>query len=145
MTKSKFNESTVLINIVWPTFIEVEDCILIQDDQESPRTVNIEFVLEQFGDRSGFEAAESHVHMMDVSRYFMKHPKEGFSFAQKIMNMWAVKLKFDFPNYNFLIILSFDGEDSIVRFHRIREEENLWIDIDRIEDFKNEGICIVKV
>ncbi|WP_219836079.1 hypothetical protein [Paenibacillus sp. R14(2021)] len=142
MGKYKFHEHTELINIVWPTFIEVEGCILLQNDLKPDRTINIEFVLKQFGDRSGFEASESHVHMIDVSSFFIKQPLEGLRFAMKLVDMWVVKLKLDFPDYSFLIILSFDGGDSIIRFHRIREDEEPWINIERIDEYKDEGISI---
>jgi hypothetical protein len=62
--------------------------------------------------------------------------------AKKIVSMWATKLKLDFPEYKFLIILSFQGDDSIVRFHRLRDDEAPWVNIEKLEEYKEEGIMI---
>lgn len=139
---AKFHELTELINVVWPTFIEVDGCVLIQRDMESNRKLDMDFILRQFGDRSGFEAAASHVHMIDISSYFAENPLEGLRFAMKIASMWAAKLKLDFPEYKFLIILSFHGDDSIVRFHRLRDDEAPWVNIEKLEEYKEDGILI---
>lgn len=102
----------------------------------------MDFILGQFGDRTGFEAAESHVHMRDVSKFFEENPIEGLRCAKKVVSMWVAKLKIDFPNYNFLIILTFHGDDSIVRFHKLRDNEAPWVNIEELEDYKDEGIIV---
>ncbi|MGG4197282.1 hypothetical protein [Paenibacillus sp. UNC217MF] len=139
---NRFQEHTELIELIWPTFIEVDGCVIIQKDSESERKLNLDFILSQFGDRTGFEAAESHVHMRDVSKFFEENPIEGLRFAKKVVSMWAAKLKLDFPNYRFLIILTFHGDDSIVRFHKLRNNEPLWVNIEKLENYKNEGILV---
>lgn len=140
--KNEFHEYSELIDIIWPTFFEVDGCVLIQKDGEPTRTLNEGHILNQFGDRTGFEAAESHVHMIDVSSFFVENPLEGLRFAMKIMSIWALKLKMDFPYYKFLIILSFHDDDTIIRFHRLRIDEKPWINIDRLDEYKEEGVMI---
>ena len=142
-TVKKFHDHSELIDIVWPNFVEVEECILINKDSDSIFQIDLEHIYKQYGDKSGFEASVSHVHMIDISRTFKKHPLEGLKFAKKIMDMWARKLKIDFPNYKFVVILTFHDDDTIVRFHRLREEESAWVDIDNIEGY-HEGV-IVKI
>ncbi|XEC97301.1 hypothetical protein AB6A23_12535 [Paenibacillus tarimensis] len=140
--RHKFHEQSELINIVWPSFVEIDGCVLIQNEENPIKKLNMDFILEQFGDRTGFEAAENHVHMIDVSKFFEKHPYEGLRFAMKLVNIWAVKLKLDFPDYKFVIILSFQDDDSIIRFHRMRENEQPWVEIDNLDGYKDEGILV---
>lgn len=140
----KYHDKSELIDIVWPDFVEVEGCILIKKYIENNTKINIEHIIHQFGDRTGFEASESHVHMIDISKTFKKHPLEGLRFAKKLLEIWSVKLKIDFPEYEFILILTYHDDDTILRFHRLRESEETWININNIEDFE-EGIIIRKV
>jgi hypothetical protein len=135
-----------LTHILWPDFIEVNGCILINDEKpgEGEKLLNMDHILKNFGDRTGFEAFESHVHMMDVSKEFEDNPLMGLMFALKLVEVWSAKLKSDFPGYSFYLILSFDGQDSILRFHKIRENEN-WVDIDNLNSYDNTAILIKKV
>lgn len=141
--KYPFSELT---HILWPDFIEVDGCILINNERadQSEKRLNMDHILKNFGDRTGFEAFESHVHMMDVSKEFEDNPLMGLKFALKLVEVWSAKLKFDFPRYSFYLILSFDGQDSILRFHKIRENEN-WLDIDNLDSYDNTAILIKKV
>ena len=139
-----YHDKSELIDVVWPNFVEVEGCILIKKHTEDNIEINFEHIIQQFGDRTGFEASESHVHMIDVSKTFKRHPLEGLRFAKKLLEMWSFKLKLDFPEYEFLLILTYHDDDTILRFHRIRESEETWININNIEDLE-EGIIIMKV
>lgn len=140
----KYHDKSELIDVVWPDFVEVEGCILIKKYTEDNIKINIEHIIYQFGDRTGFEASESHVHMIDISKTFKKHPLEGLRFAKKLLEIWSIKLKIDFPEYEFILILTYHDDDTILRFHRLRESEETWININNIEDFE-EGIIIRKV
>ena len=82
--------------------------------------------------------------MIDISKTFRKYPLEGLQFAKKLMEMWATKLKLEFPQYKFSVILTFQDDDTIVRFHRLRDEETQWINIDKIEDYQ-EGVIVMTV
>ncbi|WP_235201818.1 hypothetical protein [Paenibacillus sp. FSL H8-457] len=139
----KYHDKSELIDVVWPDFVEVEGCIVIKKNTENNVGINIEHIIHQFGDRTGFEASESHVHMIDISNTFKKHPLEGLKFAKKLLEMWSTKLKIDFPEYEFILILTYHDDDTILRFHRLRESET-WININNIEEFE-EGIIIRKV
>ncbi|MBX4149147.1 hypothetical protein [Paenibacillus lautus] len=140
----KYHDKSELIDVAWPDFVEVEGCILIKKYTEDNIKINIEHIIHQFGDRTGFEASESHVHMIDISKTFKKHPLEGLRFAKKLLEIWSFKLKIDFPDYEFILILTYHDDDTILRLHRLRESEETWININDIEDFE-EGIIIRKV
>ncbi|AJS59005.1 hypothetical protein UB51_11590 [Paenibacillus sp. IHBB 10380] len=141
---NKYHDQSELIDVFWPKFVEVEECILIQKNSEKNTEIKFDHIIKQFGDRTGFEASESHVHMIDISKTFRKFPLEGLRFAKKLMEMWATKLKLDFPHYRFNVILTFHDDDTIVRFHRLRDEETLWLNIDKIEDYQ-EGVIVMTV
>ncbi|MFC4777148.1 hypothetical protein ACFO9Q_10180 [Paenibacillus sp. GCM10023252] len=125
-------------------FIEVNGCVLLRGDNKVPE-LNMDFIFRQFGDRSGFEAVDSHLHMIDVSNKFVEHPFEGLNFAIHLLNKWSLKLKAEFSNYEFVIYLTFHDDDTIIRFHRLRADESTWMDINKIDEYMDEGImiCIV--
>jgi hypothetical protein len=66
----KYHDKSELIDVVWPDFVEVEGCIVIKKNSEDHIEINIDHIIQQFGDRSGFEASESHIHMIDISKTF---------------------------------------------------------------------------
>lgn len=139
--KQSFSE---LIHVLWPEFIEVSGCILIKNNSDRDYNLNMDHILNTFGDRTGFEAFDNHVHMMDVSKEFEKNPIEGLRFALKLLEVWAANLKIDFPDYPFNLIVTFDGQDSILRFHKIREGET-WLDTDNLDSYGDTAILVRKV
>lgn len=134
--------STQIVDIMWPSFVEIEECVLFRSTEEEAESLNLEFVLKSFGDRSGFEAFSNHIHAIDITDDFVKHPSEGLKFMLKLMEVWECKLRRDFPHYKFFLTLSHGGKDSILRFHRLRDNEPSWIDIDKLEDLKKESIFV---
>jgi hypothetical protein len=80
--------------------------------------------------------------MIDLSKFFILKPLEGLKFAKKIVEIWSSKLKIDFPSYKFIIILSYNDSDSIVRFHRYRDNEKPWADIENLETYQEESVLI---
>ncbi|SEM04277.1 hypothetical protein SAMN04488688_10866 [Paenibacillus sp. cl141a] len=125
-------------------FIEVNGCVLLCEDNEVPN-LDMDYILRQFGDRSGFEAADSHVHMIDISKRFVEDPYQGLHFAIYLTSLWSCKLKSNFPYFEFIIYVTFHGNDTIIRFHKLREDEPTWIDIERVDEYKEEGIMIQMV
>lgn len=128
--------------VIWPEFIEVSECILMKQNTENPKELNMDHIYRMFGDRTGFEASDSHVHMMDLAKEFELQPLEGVKFALKLLEIWECKLKRDFPQYRFVLILSFDGQDSILRFHRNREEEGSWLNNNDLDGYENTAILV---
>lgn len=132
-----------LFHIIWPEFIEVSECVLMKKNTENLKELNMDNICRMFGDRTGFEAADNHVHMMDLAKEFELQPLEGFKFALKLLEIWECKLKRDFPQYQFVLILSFDGQDSILRFHRNRkEEEGSWLNNNDLDGYENTAILV---
>jgi hypothetical protein len=142
--EAQFNLSD-LSNIMYPDFIEVNECILMRQNNRNIKKLDMDHIYRVFGDKTGFEATDSHVHMMDLTKEFEKNPMVGLQFALKLLDTWECKLKREFPEYKFVMILSFDGEDSILRFHRDRKEEESWLDISSLDSYENTAILIKKV
>ena len=143
-TKRKLVHLPTLMNLVWPDFIEVEGCVLLNLNREKVMKLNMKHILSSFGDRTGFEAFENHVHMIDYVKRLKDNPIEGLSLALNILEIWECKLLRDFPDYKFQLILWYDGkEDTILRFYKFRQEEGSWIDFTKIES-DQEGAVLVK-
>lgn len=143
--KSNIHKEQInVVDLLPSKFIEIDGCVLLRESNKYPK-LNMDFIYSQFGDRSGFEAADSHVHMIDISEDFVEDPYKGLNYAMKIMDLWSYKLKLEFPSYRFVIYLTFHGNDTIIRFHKLREEEPTWIDLERIDEYTDEGIMILIV
>ena len=127
-----------LIELINPCFIEIGDCILRKETnnkiEELPTGTN--------NDRTGFEASYSHIHMIDYEEDFPLKTFEGFYFFLKLVGKWSRCLKDSFPNYEFHIILTFDSKDCTLRFHKLRNNELPWVDIDNLNDFKEVAILV---
>lgn len=131
--------------ISYPIFVEVEECILLKDKTEEMEELNMSFIYELYGDKSGFEASFNHIHITQDTNNNIRNPIEGLKFAMHILNIWKSKLNTDFPECKFHLLLSFDGETSTLRFHRYREEEGSWIRINDLDGYKNEAILVMEI
>ncbi|MCS1350893.1 hypothetical protein NXZ84_04830 [Mechercharimyces sp. CAU 1602] len=60
------------------------------------------------------------------------------------METWRYKIKGIFPSSQFVLILSFDGEETILRFHKLRNDEPHWVNVESIEDY-SEGVLVIVV
>lgn len=131
----KICELNSLLIYTWPSFYQIGDCILFDDNSEKVRQ------MAHINDFTGFEAFHNHIHVDNISEAFINRPKDGFRFSKMLFEIWESKLKRDFPNERFTLILSYDGKHSTLRFHKRRENEYPWIDKDKLEDFR-EAIMI---
>lgn len=128
------------IDILWPDFIEVDGCIIIKHDEDI-ENLNMNWIIEMFGDKTGFEATENHIHMVDICDEFIVNPKVGLRFAMKLIDIWGYKLMTSFPSYKFHLILTHDGEDSILRFYRYRQEEGDYLE-DNLDEYENTCVML---
>ncbi len=129
--------------VLFPRFIEWDGCVLLAQNEQLD--LPNKFIPTPYcPDKTGFEAGENHIHFSDYLEKVHKNPLEGLRIALEIMDIWTCRLKKKFPETKFLIILSFDGEDAILRFHTMREDEPFWIDITNLDGF-SEGIAILEI
>ena len=132
-------------SVVSPIFIEVEDCVLIKDGNEDIKKLNMNLITKAYGDKTGFETSNNHIHISQYVDDGYKSPIEGLKLAMYILDVWKIKLKTDYPEYKFHLILSYDGKESTLRFHKYRENEGFWLIIDDLDGYKEEAILIVEI
>jgi hypothetical protein len=118
-----FLESTLEVaigfsEIFWPPFIEYDDMVF-RGSSETPicgeAVANIESWLTRFdGNRSEVERMINHEHLIDL---FWERSRSGGNdqiayLGRVVREMWAAKLKFDFPNRKFVVDLEIDVPDE---------------------------------
>ncbi|CAM2897755.1 hypothetical protein HAHI6034_01790 [Hathewaya histolytica] len=123
-----------------PNFKEVHDCIIIDMNNEiNVENVNFKRILSMFRDRTGYEASCNEIRINDYIDY---SDEIGIlQLAEIIVDTWKYKLKIEYPQYKFCIILSFREGYVTMRFHVIRENENSWLKAD-LDEYKNEAIMV---
>lgn len=128
-----------------PIFIEVEKCVLIKDINENIRQLNMNQIYELYGDKTGFEASNNHIHIPKYDEENEESQIKLLKLAMHILDEWKAKLKTDFPTYRFHLIISYDGEECTLRFHKYREEEGSWLKIHDLDGYKEEAILVMEI
>jgi hypothetical protein len=126
-----------LADIFWPLFSERDGAILPAwvAAASPPRGPD--------GTLTEHELFQSHTHIRDLFRWDVPNrydPRldlqrpdvdspqhaEAWELAKRIGQMWFAKLCDDFPGYQFRVYVT-RLDDPIIRFHRVRENEPVWI------------------
>ncbi|WP_072335247.1 MULTISPECIES: hypothetical protein [unclassified Paenibacillus] len=121
-------------------FMEWDGCILVKQNTSS--ILPEKFIPNQFfQDRTGFEASYNHIHLNDYYEEIAENnPIELLQIAIMTLGQWEKYFKGNFPHKKFSTIISFDGEDCIIRFITERLYEPSWIS-DNIDSY-NEALLI---
>jgi hypothetical protein len=110
------------IEISWPEFIETsEGMVFIKNEYDVNYSKNTNY---KCTDYTANESFINHIHVED--KIGIKLNKSFKEVIKTIGNMWAVKLKREFPNYKFRIYLSC-SDDYVLRFHKIHDNEPFWL------------------
>lgn len=133
------------LDIISPIFVEIEDCVLLKNNNQEVNGLNMNSIYKLYGDKTGFEASHNHVHISQYMKNSERSPINDFKLALLVLDSWKSKLKVDFPNYNFHLILSFDGEESILRFHKYRTNEGSWARTDDLNGYKEEAVMVEEI
>ncbi|GKX67000.1 hypothetical protein [Inconstantimicrobium mannanitabidum] len=129
-----------LSKIMSPNFKDVHDCIIIDMNNEiKVENVNFKRILSMFRDRTGYEASCNEIRINDYVDY--SDEVAVLQLAEIIMDTWKYKLKTEYPQYRFCIILSFSEGYVTMRFHVIRENESSWLKTD-LDEYKDEAIMV---
>lgn len=129
--------------IIFPEFVVWDGCVLLRQEEQLHLPEN--FKPNQFcPDRTSYEADFNHIHLDDYSDEIRSYPYEGLRIGLKIINIWQLQLKSQFPSQKFILILAFDGEYCTLRFHTFREDTPPWIDVTSLNDFQ-EGIVYLEI
>jgi hypothetical protein len=130
------NESTLdlvvrLAELMWPEFVEVAGYVFAKGIASrdvfgrrglpSSRWTGL--------DRTGVEAFESHLHIIDALGGGRSRPDRTAAIAigRAMARTWLARLQHDFPLQRFRVYFTSDDE-PIVRFHRVYPDEPVWLD-----------------
>ncbi len=106
-------------------FVETDGCYLLVSEADKNKTI-----ASEFPDRTGFECFVNHFHCAALG--------EALAFCDKL----AAALQEKFGS-GFTIIVSWDGSNATVRFHKTRSGES-WVATD-LESYTDEAIRVVQI
>lgn len=134
---------TSLESIIFPSFFEWNDCVLLSQRKDSELPTY--FSPNQFvPDRTAFEADYNHIHLNDIFDEGA-HPDLILNIGIKIFEVWAAVLYKQFNGRRkFMLILSYDGEEVILRFYTVREDEVPWLDTSKLESYLD-GLMLIQI
>lgn len=127
-------------SVMFPYFFEWENCVLLKqlDEEELPSTFKPNHFI---ADRTAFEASYNHVHTTEL---FEADPLEVLRISLEITKLWKARLLEIYKlEKKFIIIVSFDGEEVVIRLVTVRSNETPWIDLNGLELF-SEGILVME-
>lgn len=138
------NLSTKKISkLMHPNIKEIYECILIDiKDELDEHRIDIEHVLQRYGDRTGFEASCNEFRINDFVEY--ESELEILNLALLTMDSWENELKCKFPSYKFCLILDFDDGYATLRFHKKRNDEKNWL-TDDLEGYKLNALLVKEI
>ncbi|MBL7129208.1 MAG: hypothetical protein ISS16_09540 [Ignavibacteria bacterium] len=128
-------------DLIISEFAEHLDCIIFKKDIFSKN------VIGDYIDNTNLEAFFNHIHMSDYlyDDRGVSLLKLGLIFCEIL----SLKLKNEFPNYKFRIIISYDEKnelgynDCVVRFHKLRKGENYLLK--NLEEYKSDAIGYIDI
>jgi len=130
------------IMLIWPEFYEVKGFVLLKKNKDIDKELDADKILSLYHDRTGFEASYNEFRIEDYFEWCIGKPIDGLAMAIKLSEIWGLKLKKEFPDYKFYIIMSYDGSFTTIRFHKYRDDEDSWISINELDDYKEESIAL---
>lgn len=134
-TRARHKEVAEIAELIWPTFFEHSGCVFassaasnrIRRSHRAGRRLELGDM-----DKTGTEAFENHVHLLDVlpqSRTRSKAQRTRIAdlLGRTMAEAWFAKLQRDFPAHRFRVYYS-RRDEPIVRFHRVYPGEPAWLD-----------------
>lgn len=136
-----------LNNILLPNFIEVDDIILLRLlEDKIPKSIDLQNIKNVYGDKTSYETSCNEFYVNKYLDYEDRNDLIALGLGMQLLECWAYKLKNEFPEYKFNIILRYSDNDGqvLLRFHKVREDEASWLD-KNLESYKFEGIMIKQI
>ncbi|MGG1221017.1 hypothetical protein ABE236_26675 [Priestia endophytica] len=122
-------------NIVTPNIVNINECYILDLENElSSKNINWNRLMKMHGDRTGYEASCNELRINDYVDD-NKTRDEILIYGLRSLHSWKDKLKRDYPNQKFVLILSVNEKFVTLRFHAKREGEN-WLssDLERYQE-----------
>lgn len=129
------------VGISWPEFIETpEGMVFIKKEYDVNYSKNTDYSCTDY---TASESFINHIHIED--KIGIKLNKCYKEIIKTIGNMWAAKLKGEFPNYKFRIYLCCN-DDYVLRFHKIHDNEPFWLnEIERKDEIEKGKLYIWEI
>lgn len=138
-------ENDKVLGLMNPIFKELHGCILMDlKNKLDENKIDIQTVLQRYGDRTGYEASRNEVRINDFIEYECEYELKLLGLALSVMDNWEEKLRLEFSTYQFLLILSLSGGAATLRFHRKRSDEDSWL-ADDLNGYKLEAILVREI
>ncbi|MCX7570489.1 hypothetical protein OS242_11000 [Tumebacillus sp. DT12] len=130
-------------SIIFPKFFEWDGCVLLS--QQRDKALPTHFLPSQFvPDRTAFEADYNHIHLND---FFDECSNFNalLSVGIKMLEVWAAVLHKQYiGRRKFMLILSCDDEEVVLRFYVVRENEAPWLDTSKLDSYLD-GLVIIEI
>lgn len=129
-----------LKNLFLSTFKQIDDCIIIAKDEntELVPAIDYSFLKRTYGDFTGYEAANNETRINDFFENELS-AELGVAVALLVADIWALRLKAIEPKSMFCLILSCNNNQTMLRFHKIRQNEKMWLS-ENIEGYQDEAV-----
>ncbi len=145
-----------LLRLFWPDFVEVNGCIfaefqlrggpiqeLKEGKTETECFINYTHLLDEFRNGATSERRDAVSYDFEVveEAYDVNHPDfvGACELGKQIARMWAAKLKSDYPRDHFRVYYT-QYDSPIVRFHKVRENETVWLADDELRSATNRSL-----
>jgi len=115
--------SPELATVLVAGFMEKEGCVLLASEARNSFAAR-----DATQDETGYECFVNHLHV--------KNLEEALEFARRLNRALAERFKVDF-----VVIVSFDGREATVRFHKLRTGQ-MWLN-ENLEGYLEEGIAVM--
>jgi hypothetical protein len=115
--------SPELARVLNAGFVEEKGCVLLASEARDSA-----FDRAACQDETGYECFINHVHVEGLD--------EALEFARRLNNALAAAFAVEF-----VVIVSFDGHEATVRFHRLRTGQT-WLS-ENLEEYREEGIAVL--
>ena len=147
LSKEKTTSGVIskLLELFWPEFIEWDECVLLSicnNVNELPQKFVPNSIII---DRTQYEATNNHIHIVDFIPELENYPIETLLLSLKLLEVWGMKLKSRFPMDKFHLVISYDEFGSVIRFYKVRSNETPWLEIEKLDDFKEEAILVEEI
>lgn len=117
--------SPELSSVLSAGFVEEKGCVLLASHA---RDTDSALTRAATRDETGYECFINHVHVEGLG--------EALEFARRLNKALAATFAEDF-----VVIVSFDGRQATVRFHRLRAGQT-WLN-ENLEEYREEGIAVI--
>ena len=115
--------SPELLNILALGFVEEKGCVLLASEARASVAAR-----DAGQDDTGYECLTNHLHVKSLA--------EAVEFARRLNSTLAACF-----TDGFVVIVSFDGREATVRFHKNRVGQR-WLD-SNLEEYVDEGIAVL--